>query len=165
MYALDYMLNVRFVLLLLLHFLLPHLHFLFLFFSANTLRVPLALSLSLSLSGERRRIRFNQFPSLICYKITFSCLIKFYALKHTLSFSFSLTHTLSHSHTHTHRRLWQASACIDIAFCIGGKFPFFFFFCAFFRYAKYFHFPIDFHALLHTFPAIFLRFSCNFFLR
>lgn len=58
------------------------------------------------------------FHRLICYKITFSCLINFYALKHTHSY----THFLSRSHTHAHRRLQQAFTCVDIAFCIRGIF-------------------------------------------
>lgn len=56
------------------------------------------------------------FHRLICYKITFSCLINFYALKHTHSY----THSLSRSHTN--RRLQQAFTCVDIAFCIRGIF-------------------------------------------
>lgn len=73
------------------------------------------------------------FHRLICYKITFSCLINFYALKHTHTY----THFLSLALTDTHRRLQQAFTCVDIAFCIREIFPLSLSCCVFSRYAKY----------------------------
>lgn len=97
------MLNVRFVVVLLLLLLL------FLLFSLPLLLVVCTLSIQpndslskyISRASPARGDTFVSisFHRLICYKITFSCLINFYALKHTHSY----THSLSRSHTN--RRL------------------------------------------------------------
>lgn len=95
------------------------------------------------------------FHRLICYKITFSCLINFYALKHTHSY----THSLSLTHTQT------ATASFHLCwYCFLYSGNIFSLFLDMRNMRAWRNFPIDFHGLLHTFSTIFFDFLCVFFL-
>lgn len=100
------------------------------------------------------------FHRLICYKITFSCLINFYALKHTHTY----THSFSLSQTHTDG--YSKLSLVLILLFVFGKYFLSLSLAVYFpdmrNMRAWRNFPIDFHGLLHTFSTIFFDFVSVF---